>query len=130
VKEGITKVKGPELAVEIPAQLAEGRKTAAKIVEGVYGLQNPDEGFISAYGRVWREIRRLQSKGLVSTGILGPEQALQAYTARNHQAGQNRRRRATAAHCPEDRRLRLHIHARNLYVDDGDKQPAVTAGKR
>ena len=59
-----------------------------------------------------------------------PEQALQAYTALNHQPGQDRRRGATAAHCPEDRRLRLHIHARNLYVDDGDKQPALTAGKR
>ncbi len=77
VKEGITKLKGleigDELAVEIMAQLVEGKKTPAEIVERVYGLQNPDEGFISSYGRVWREIRRLEAKGLVSRKLFGKD---------------------------------------------------------
>ena len=77
VKEGITKLKGleigDELAVEILSQLVEGKKTPAEIVERVYGLQNPDEGFISSYGRVWREIRRLEGKGLVSRNLFGKD---------------------------------------------------------
>ncbi len=77
VKEGITKLKGleigDELGVEIMAQLVEGKKTPAEIVERVYGLQNPDEGFISSYGRVWREIRRLEAKGLVSRKLFGKD---------------------------------------------------------
>jgi hypothetical protein len=75
VKDGITKLKGLEIgdefAVEILAQLVEGKKTVAEIVEAVYGLRNSDEGYLPIYAKVWRQIRQLESKGLVSTRILG-----------------------------------------------------------
>ena len=75
VRAGVAKLRGldigDELSIEILAQLIEGKKTVTEIVEAVYGLKHFEDGFVSSYGRVWREIRRLESKGLVSTRLLG-----------------------------------------------------------
>ena len=75
VRNGVSKLKGldigDELAVEIMAQLVEGRRTVSEVVERTYGLCVSDEGFHSSYNRVSREIRRLESKGLVSRKLLG-----------------------------------------------------------
>jgi len=75
VKEGITKLKGldigNELSVGILAQLVGSRMTVAEIVERIYGIGNSEEGFQSCYGRVRRELRRLESKGLVSRKLFG-----------------------------------------------------------
>lgn len=75
VRDGVSRLKGldigDELAVEIMAQLVEGRRTVSEMVERTYGLRVSDEGFSSSYNRVSREIRRLESKGLVSRKLLG-----------------------------------------------------------
>jgi len=75
VKEGVSKLRGlevgNELSVEILSRLAEGRRTASELVEEIYQVRSSDEGFYSSYARVRREIRRLESKGLVSTNVLG-----------------------------------------------------------
>jgi hypothetical protein len=75
VHEGVSKLRGleigDELAIEILAQLVDGRKSTAEIVELIYGLRKGDEGFISCYSRVGREIKRLESKGLVSRQLFG-----------------------------------------------------------
>ena len=75
VIEGVSKLKGldigDELAIEILSQLIQGRKTLTEITEGIYGLARSDEGFKSSYGRVDREIRKLESKGLVSRKLFG-----------------------------------------------------------
>jgi hypothetical protein len=77
VKQGVSKLKGldlgDELGVEILSQLVEGRKSASEIVELIYGLRRGDEGHKSCHGRVSREIRRLESKGLVSRVLFGRE---------------------------------------------------------
>jgi hypothetical protein len=77
VKEGVSKLRGldigDQLAVEILSQLVDGRKNASEIVELIYGLKRDDEGFNSSYNRVSREIRRLESKGLVSRALFGKE---------------------------------------------------------
>jgi hypothetical protein len=64
---------GDELGVEILSQLVEGRKSASEIVELVYGLRRGDDGHKSCHGKVSREIRRLESKGLVSKSLFGRE---------------------------------------------------------
>jgi hypothetical protein len=75
VKDGMTKLKGleigDELAVEVLAQLVDGKKTVAEIVETVYGLRNSDQGYLPIYARVWRQVRQLESRGLVSTRVFG-----------------------------------------------------------
>ena len=75
VRDGVSKLKGldfgDELAVEILAQLVEGKKTVAEIVERAYGLRVSDEGFHSSYSKVRRVVRRLESKGLISRKLLG-----------------------------------------------------------
>jgi hypothetical protein len=75
VHEGVSKLRGleigDELAIEILAQLVDGRKSTAEIVELIYGLRKGDDGFISCYSRVGREIKRLESKGLVSRQLFG-----------------------------------------------------------
>jgi hypothetical protein len=75
VSEGVSKLRGldigDELTVEILGQLIHGRKTLTEITEGIYGLGRSDEGFKSSYGRVDREIRKLESKGLVSRKLFG-----------------------------------------------------------
>ena len=77
VVNGISKLRGldisDELTIAILAQLVEGKKSAAEIVERTYGIGNSEEGFQSCYGRVRREIRRLESKGLVSRALFGKE---------------------------------------------------------
>jgi hypothetical protein len=77
IKSGITRLRGldigDEITVEILGNLVDGKKTVAEIVERVYGLNSQDGGYFSAYSRIRRGIRRLESKGLVSTGILGRE---------------------------------------------------------
>jgi DNA-binding transcriptional ArsR family regulator len=62
---------GDELAIEILAQLVEGKRTVAEIVERTYGLNVNDEGFHSSYSKVRRVVRRLESKGLISRKLLG-----------------------------------------------------------
>jgi hypothetical protein len=75
VVEGISKLRGldigDQLAVEILGQLVQGRKTLTEITEGIYGLSRSDEGFKSSYTRVGREVRQLESKGLVSRRLFG-----------------------------------------------------------
>jgi len=75
VREGISKLKGLDvgdvLSIEILAQLVGGRKSITEIVELIYGLRKGDGGFISSYSRVSREIKKLESKGLVSRKIFG-----------------------------------------------------------
>jgi len=75
VKEGVSRLKGLDvgdvLPIEILSQLVDGRKSAAEIVELVYGLKKGDEGFKSCYSKVARTIRGLESKGLVSRRLFG-----------------------------------------------------------
>ena len=75
VKEGVSRLRGLDVddtfSAEILAQLLEGRKTVAEIVEQTYGLTSTDEGYKSSYGKVWRELRQLESKGLVSRRLFG-----------------------------------------------------------
>ncbi len=75
VREGVSRLKGieigDELSIEVLAQPIENRKSQSEIVEGVYGLSRPDEGFKSCYTRIGRELRRLESKGLVSRKLFG-----------------------------------------------------------
>ena len=75
VKDGVTNLRGleigDELGTEILYQLVDGRKTTSEIVELIYGLRSDDEGFKTSYGKVRREIRRLESKGLISRRLLG-----------------------------------------------------------
>lgn len=77
IKKGVSKLKGlelgDELGVEVLAQLVDGKRTASEIVEQVYGITSSDEGFTSSYGKVRREIRKLESKGLVSRRLFGNE---------------------------------------------------------
>ena len=75
VHTGVSKLRGldigDELEVEILAKLVSTRRTITEIVEAVYGLASGEEGFSSSYTRVRRGIRRLESRGLVSTTLLG-----------------------------------------------------------
>jgi hypothetical protein len=75
VREGVSKLKGleigDELAVEVLANLVEGRRTVSEIVQLLYGLRISDEGYQSCFSRVRRELRKLESKGLVSRKLLG-----------------------------------------------------------
>ena len=77
VKEGISNLRGleigDELGVEILSQLVEGRKSTSEIVELVYGLKHNDDGYKSSHARIGREIRKLESKGLVSRSLFGKE---------------------------------------------------------
>jgi hypothetical protein len=77
VREGVSKLKGldmgDELSVEILGQLVQGRKTTTEITESIYGLSYSDEGWKSSYSKVNRQIRRLESKGLVSRRLLGKD---------------------------------------------------------
>ncbi len=77
VRSGVSKLRGLEvgddLGLEVLAQLVDGKKTASEIVEQVYGIISTDEGFASSYGKVRREIRKLESKGLVSRRLFGNE---------------------------------------------------------
>jgi hypothetical protein len=75
VIDGVSKLKGldigDELAIEILGQLIHGKKTLTEICEGIYGLGRSEEGFQSCYTKVRREIRRLESRGLVSRKLFG-----------------------------------------------------------
>jgi len=77
VRSGVSKLGGLEigdqLAVEVLSRLVEGRRTSSEIVTLIYGLKRGDEGFESSYGRVRREIRKLESKGLISRNLFGRE---------------------------------------------------------
>jgi hypothetical protein len=77
VREGVSKLKGldmgDELVVEILGQLVQGKKTLTEITESVYGLTRSDDGYQSSYSKVTREIRRLESKGLVSRRLFGKD---------------------------------------------------------
>ncbi len=77
VRKGISKLRGleigDELGVEILSRLVDGRWTASEIVELVYGLGNGEEGYKSCHGKISRELRKLESKGLVSRSPFGRE---------------------------------------------------------
>jgi len=77
VSEGVSRLRGldvgDQLEVEILSRLARGRRTIAELVEQVYGLGRYDEGFGPSYTRVRRKMKRLESKGLVSTKLFGKE---------------------------------------------------------
>jgi hypothetical protein len=75
VRRGVVKLRGldiaDELEVEIVTLLIEGRFTAVEIVQRIYGVGRYEEGFNSCYTRTRRALKRLESKGLVSTSFLG-----------------------------------------------------------
>ena len=75
VVNGVSRLRGldigDELEVEILGQLVRSRRTVAEMVEGIYGLGSADEGFNSCYTRVRRGVKRLESKGFISTNIFG-----------------------------------------------------------
>ena len=75
VVNGVSRLKGldigDELEVEILGQLVRSRRTVTEMVEGIYGLGSMDEGFNSCYTRVRRGVKRLESKGFVSTNLFG-----------------------------------------------------------
>jgi hypothetical protein len=75
VRAGISNLKGldigDELGVEILSQLVKGRRTSSEITTFVYGQKRGDDGFESSYSRVRREIRKLESKGLISRNLFG-----------------------------------------------------------
>ena len=77
VRNGIAKLRGLEigddLGIEILSHLIDGGRSVCEIVELAYGLGNNDQGYKSAHARVSREIRKLESRGLVSRRILGKE---------------------------------------------------------
>jgi hypothetical protein len=75
IQQGVSKLGGldigDELSVEILRQLVGGRKNTSEMVELIYGLRRGEEGFSSCFSRVGREIRKLESKGLVSRRVFG-----------------------------------------------------------
>jgi len=75
VSSGVSRLRGldlgDEIEVEILGQLVGSSMTATELVEGIYGLGSSDEGFSSSYTRVRRGVRKLESKGLVSTRLFG-----------------------------------------------------------
>ena len=75
VREGVSRLRGLDvgdvLFIEILAQLVDGRKSSTEVVELIYGLRKGEEGFISCYSRVSREIKKLESRGLVSRKMFG-----------------------------------------------------------
>ena len=75
VIDGVSKLRGldigDEIEVEILGQLVGGRRTVTEMVAGVYGLGSADEGFNSCYTRVRRGVKKLESKGYVSTSLFG-----------------------------------------------------------
>jgi hypothetical protein len=75
VKKGVYRIQGLELgdqlAIEVLLHLVESRKTMTEIVEYIYGLRRSDEGFGSCFTKVRRATKRLESSGLVSTGLFG-----------------------------------------------------------
>ena len=77
IEKGVGSLRGVEvgdqLEVEIILKLLRGRKTVSELVDQIYGLERSDEGFGSSYTRVRRTIKKLESKGLVSTRIFGKE---------------------------------------------------------
>jgi hypothetical protein len=77
VRRGVSRLRGldiaDELEVEIVSELIEYRLTAGEIVHRVYGVGRYEEGFNSCYTRTRRALKRLESKGLVSTSFIGKE---------------------------------------------------------
>jgi repressor of nif and glnA expression len=77
VREGVSRLRGLDIgdtvAVEILAQLVESKMTVTEMVERVYGLNISDEGYHSCYSRIRRELKILESKGLVSRKLFGKE---------------------------------------------------------
>jgi hypothetical protein len=75
VQEGVSKLRGlelgDELSIEILTQLVDGRKNKSEMVELIYGLRRGNEGFSSCFSRISREIRKLESRGLVSRKVFG-----------------------------------------------------------
>jgi hypothetical protein len=75
VREGVSRLRGldmgDELSVEILSHLVEGKMTVSELVTRIYGLGGSEGGYHSCYNRVSREIRRLESKGLVSRQLFG-----------------------------------------------------------
>jgi len=77
VREGVSKLQGldvgDEFQVLVLSELVDGSRTISELVESIYGVNRSEEGFGSAYTRVRRTIKRLESRGLVSTRMFGKE---------------------------------------------------------
>jgi len=75
VRDGVSRLRGlemgNELGVEILSRLVDGNRTVSEIVEQIYGVKSSEEGFFTCYTRTRREVRKLESKGLVSRSLLG-----------------------------------------------------------
>jgi hypothetical protein len=61
------------MEVEVVRQLLRGRRTISEIVQLVFGQDPSSPEFHSYYVRVWRAVRELEAKGLVSAPLLGRE---------------------------------------------------------
>ena len=61
------------MEAEVVRQLLRGRRTISEIVQLVFGQDPSSPGFHSSYVRVWRAVRELEAKGLVSAPLLGRE---------------------------------------------------------
>jgi len=61
------------LQAEIIGRLITGRRTVAELVEEIYCLRKNDKDFMSTYSRTRRSIRELESRGFVTTRLLGKD---------------------------------------------------------
>jgi hypothetical protein len=77
LEKGVTRLRGvkvdDQLEVEVVLRLLKGRRTVSELVDQIYGVGRADGGFASSYTRVRRAVKRLESRGLVSTNMLGKE---------------------------------------------------------
>jgi len=62
---------GSEIQIEILRQLLRGRRTTSELVELIYGVKTPSPDFHTCYVKVWRGVRELEARGLVSAPVLG-----------------------------------------------------------
>jgi len=59
------------LQVSIVQELLSGRRTVAELVEAIYTVRQGDAGYGTLYSRVRREIRQMESEGLVARRLFG-----------------------------------------------------------
>ncbi len=65
----------PGVEIEIVRALLRGRRTVPELVETIYDLDHSSEDFHAHYMRVWRSVRELEARGIVSAPILGRDKA-------------------------------------------------------
>ena len=65
----------PGVEIEIVRALLRGRRTVPELVEMIFNIDNSSAEFHAYYMRIWRSVRELEAKGLVSGPILGRDKA-------------------------------------------------------